>query len=71
VFSAGATTSAVLLFRAGTIDANTAVLATASSIRVKSVLTWMAPNREFAGKVATYSTGLLAVAGLAATVLLV
>ena len=75
VSSAGATTSAVLLFRAGTVDANTAVLAvllaTASSIGVKSVLTWMSPNREFARKVATYSTGLLAAAGLAAAVLLV
>jgi uncharacterized membrane protein (DUF4010 family) len=75
VSSAGATTSAVLLFRAGTVDANTAVLAvllaTASSIGVKSVLTWMSPNREFARKVATYSTGLLAVAGVAATVLIV
>ena len=75
VSSAGATTSAVLLFRAGTVDANTAVLAvllaTASSIAVKSVLTWASPNREFARKVATYSTGLLAAAGLAAAVLLV
>jgi uncharacterized membrane protein (DUF4010 family) len=70
VSSAGATTSAVLLFRAGTIDANTAVLAvllsTASSIAVKVALTWMSPNREFARRVATYSTILL-VAAAAAT----
>jgi len=74
VSSAGATTSAVLLFRAGTVDAETAVLAillsTASSIVVKGVLTWMSPNREFARRVATYSTVLLAAAGVAAGLVL-
>jgi uncharacterized membrane protein (DUF4010 family) len=75
VSSAGATTSAVLLFRGGTVDAQTAVLAvllsTASSIVVKGALTWVGPNREFARTVATYSTGLLVAAGLAAAVVIV
>ncbi|NHN40688.1 DUF4010 domain-containing protein [Halorubellus sp. JP-L1] len=75
VSSAGATTSAVLLFRAGTIDEPATVLAvllaTASSIGVKSLLTWTSPNREFAHRVATYSTGLLAAAGAAAALVIV
>ncbi|WP_323676530.1 MgtC/SapB family protein [Halorubellus sp. PRR65] len=75
VSSAGATTSAVLLFRAGTVDAQTAVLAvllsTASSIVVKCALTWVGPNREFARKVATYSTVLLAAATVVAVAVLV
>jgi uncharacterized membrane protein (DUF4010 family) len=75
VSSAGASTSAVLLFRSGTITADTAVLAvllsTVSSIAVKVVLTWMSPNREFARRVATYSTILLAGGGAAAAFVLV
>jgi uncharacterized membrane protein (DUF4010 family) len=75
VSSAGATTSAVLLFRAGTIDAQTAVLAvllsTASSIVVKGLLTWSSPNREFARRVATYSAVLLVAAAVAAGVVLI
>ncbi len=71
VSSAGATTSAVLLYRGGTIGANAAVvailLATAASIAVKAGLAIAGP-RAFGRRVAGYSVGLL-VAALAATVL--
>ncbi|PSP86613.1 MgtC/SapB transporter [Halobacteriales archaeon QS_1_68_17] len=64
VSSAGATTSAVLLYRGGTISASTAVLAvllaTAASIVVKAGLTAASPNRRFARQVAVWSGAMLA-----------
>jgi uncharacterized membrane protein (DUF4010 family) len=67
VSSAGATTSAVILYRGGGLSANAAVLAiliaTASSIVVKAGLTFASPNRDFAVKTATVSTVLLVAAG--------
>ncbi|WP_267640218.1 MgtC/SapB family protein [Haloarchaeobius amylolyticus] len=72
VSSAGATTSAVLLFRGGTLSAETTVLsvllATASSIVVKAGLTAVSPNRSFSRLVAGYS-GVLVIVGAVATVL--
>jgi uncharacterized membrane protein (DUF4010 family) len=68
VSSAGATTSAVLLYRGGPLTAEEAVLAillaTASSILVKAGLTFGGPDREFAVRVATFSTLLLVVTGV-------
>jgi uncharacterized membrane protein (DUF4010 family) len=68
VSSAGGTTSAVVLYRSGTVDQTTAVfgilLATASSIMVKAVLTLLGPSREFAYRVALWSTVLLVTAGI-------
>jgi len=65
VSSAGATTSAVVLYRTGDIAATQAVLAvllaTAASILVKAGLTVASPNREFARRVAVYSGALVAV----------
>ncbi len=73
VSSAGATTSAVLLYRGGAIEPTTAtlaiLLATASSIVVKAGLTVASPNRRFASRVAVWSGVLLAGAG-AVTVIL-
>ncbi|WP_436910364.1 MgtC/SapB family protein [Halosimplex marinum] len=67
VSSAGATTSAVILYRGGGLSGEAAVfailLATASSIVVKAGLTFAGPNREFAVKTATVSTVLLVAAG--------
>ncbi len=63
VSSAGATTSAVLLYRGGGISAGTATLAvlvaTASSIVVKAGLTAASSNREFTYRVAVWSGALL------------
>ena len=63
VSRAGATTSAVLLYRGGGIDAETAVLAillaTAASIVVKVALTASSPNRQFARRVALLSGAVL------------
>ncbi|MFB6352555.1 MAG: MgtC/SapB family protein [Halobacteriales archaeon] len=63
VSSAGATTSAVVLYRAGTIDAvvaTTAVLlATVASIAVKAALTLGVPDRRFALTVGAWSAGLV------------
>jgi len=68
VSSAGATTSAVLLYRSGTITGGEAtvaiLLATATSIGVKVALTMGAPDRTFTRRVAAFSVGLLAAAGL-------
>ena len=65
VSSAGATTSAVILYRGGGLSAEGAVvailLATAASILVKTGLTFASPDREFARRVAVTSTVLLAV----------
>jgi len=69
VSSAGVTASAVLLFRAGTIDAPetsvTILLATAASVLVKVGLSTAGPNR-FARDVTLWSSVLLAVTGLVA-----
>ncbi len=64
VSRAGATTSAVLLYRAGDIASAEAVLAvllaTGASIVVKAGLTVASPNRTFATRVALWSGALLA-----------
>lgn len=66
VSSAGATTSAVLLYRTGDIAASQAVLAvlaaTGTSILVKAGLTMASPNRKFALRVSLWS-GLVLVVG--------
>jgi len=68
VSSAGATTSAVLLYRGGAISETTAMvailLATAASIVVKAALTAPGPNRDFAGRVAIWSSVVLGGASL-------
>jgi uncharacterized membrane protein (DUF4010 family) len=70
VSSAGATTSAVLLYRGGAIGETTAMiailLATAASIVVKAGLTAPGPNRGFAGRVALWSSVVLGGASLLA-----
>jgi uncharacterized membrane protein (DUF4010 family) len=67
VSSAGATTSAVVLYRAGTIDAVVAttaiLLATVASIAVKAALTLGVSDRAFTGRVAAWS-GALVVASI-------
>jgi uncharacterized membrane protein (DUF4010 family) len=74
VSSAGATTSAVVLYREGVIGAHTAVvtvmLATVTSIAVKAALVAGAPQRGFARRVAGWSAVLLVVAALPTLVLL-
>jgi uncharacterized membrane protein (DUF4010 family) len=66
VSSAGATTSAVLLYRGGGIEQPEAVIAvliaTGASIVVKIALTASSPERTFALKVAVYSVVVLLVA---------
>ncbi|WP_224449481.1 MgtC/SapB family protein [Haloprofundus salilacus] len=68
VSSAGATTSAVLLYRSGTISGPDAIiavlLATASSIVVKAALSAAGP-KPFARRVALWSVVVLAVSGVA------
>jgi uncharacterized membrane protein (DUF4010 family) len=75
VSSAGATTSAVALYRTDALAGDTAVLAilasTATSVAVKSGLTAMGPDRRFARRVATYSGSLVVGAGAVAVLLLV
>jgi uncharacterized membrane protein (DUF4010 family) len=75
VSSAGATSSAVLLYMGGTIGQQTSVfgilLATASSITVKAALTLSGPNRAFSYRVAAWSGVLLAGSALAAVVAVV
>ncbi|WP_243700426.1 MgtC/SapB family protein [Halorussus pelagicus] len=70
VSSAGATSSAVLLYMGGTLDAQTSVfgilLATASSIVVKAALTVSAPNKSFSYRVAAWSSVLLVGSAVAA-----
>ncbi|MCL9813455.1 MgtC/SapB family protein [Natranaeroarchaeum aerophilus] len=72
ISSAGATASAVLLYRVGEISADTAViailLATAASVLVKVGLAAAGPNRAFAVQVAGWSAVLLAAAGGATAV---
>ncbi|WP_136715587.1 MgtC/SapB family protein [Halorientalis salina] len=63
VSSAGATTSAVILYRSGSLVASQAVLAillaTGASIIVKAGLTLASPNRQFAYRVTVWSGVLL------------
>lgn len=70
VSSAGATTSAVVLYRTGGLDGHTAVvavfLATASSIGVKVALAATSTNRAFARRVALWSVALLVAGGAVA-----
>ncbi|PSQ11859.1 MgtC/SapB transporter [Halobacteriales archaeon QS_5_70_15] len=73
VSSAGATTSAVLLYRAGSLTPETAVLAvlvaTLSSIAVKAGLTLAAGERSFGLRVAGWSAAVAALAGVVAVAL--
>ncbi|AQL44072.1 MgtC/SapB transporter [Halorientalis sp. IM1011] len=68
VSSAGATTSAVVLYRGGSLTGPEAVfailLATAASILVKAGLTVASPNRGFAYRVTAWSLALMAGATL-------
>lgn len=72
VSSAGATTSAVVLYRAGTISADSAtiavLLATASSIGMKVALAATSSNRDFARRAALWSAIVLGAGGLAALI---
>ncbi len=72
VSSAGATTSAVVLYRGGQLAAPEAtiaiLLATVSSIVVKAVLTATSSNARFRNRVAIYSLLLLIGGGLASLV---
>lgn len=65
VSSAGATTSAIVLYNGTAIDANTAILgvlgATIVSILVKAALALAGPTRSFGYRVAAWSTGLATV----------
>jgi uncharacterized membrane protein (DUF4010 family) len=75
VSSAGATTSAVVLYTGGTLSATTAVVgvmvATVSSIVVKAALTLAGPTRSFGYRVSLWSGGLtLAAAGVSVVLLL-
>jgi uncharacterized membrane protein (DUF4010 family) len=73
VSSAGATTSAVLLYRGGAIGTTTATVAilaaTAASIVVKAGLTAASPDRQFAYRVTVWSSVVLALGGVAVIVL--
>ncbi|MFC7201648.1 MgtC/SapB family protein [Halospeciosus flavus] len=73
VSSAGATTSAVVLYRTGELSARAAVyailLATASSVTVKAALAVTSPNREFARRIVFWSLVLLVAAGATALLL--
>jgi uncharacterized membrane protein (DUF4010 family) len=68
VSSAGATTSAVLLYRGGTIGPTTAtvavLVATAASIVVKAGLTTAGPDRRFTYRVAVWSSVVLIFGGI-------
>ncbi|GGN89851.1 MULTISPECIES: MgtC/SapB family protein [Haloarcula] len=74
VSSAGATTSAVLLYRGGAIGEQTAMVAilvaTAASIVVKAALTAPGPNRKFASRVALWSSVVLGGASLTVVAML-
>ena len=73
VSSAGATTTAVVLYRAGTIEAGPAataiLLATAASIVVKAGLTATVADRGFLVRVTGWSAVLVGIAGVAAVLL--
>jgi uncharacterized membrane protein (DUF4010 family) len=74
VSSAGATTSAVVLYRGGTLDAGGAVvavlLATLASVTVKAVLAATSSNRQFSRAVAVWSGVLLVVGAVGAVLVL-
>ncbi|MEA5385829.1 MgtC/SapB family protein [Haloarculaceae archaeon H-GB11] len=74
VSSAGATTTAVILYRGGSLSGEAAVvailLATGASIVVKAALTASSPNRSFAVRVAITST-VVVMAAVVATVVTV
>ena len=69
VSSAGVTTSAVVLYRAGTLTEDTAVfgimIATAASVAVKAGLVLVGSERPFAYRVTLWSGAVLLVAGVA------
>ena len=73
VSSAGATTSVVLLYRAGSVDPSTAVLAvlaaTLTSIAVKVGLALTTAERSFGVRVAGWSAAVVALAGVSTAVL--
>ena len=74
VSSAGATTSAVVLYTGGALSAKTAIfgvmIATVSSIVVKAALTLVGPTRSFGYRVSVWSGGLtLAAAAVSLAVL--
>jgi uncharacterized membrane protein (DUF4010 family) len=73
VSSAGATTSVVLLYRAGSVDPNTAVLAvlaaTLTSIAVKVGLALTAAERSFGVRVAGWSAAVVALASVSTAAL--
>jgi uncharacterized membrane protein (DUF4010 family) len=75
VSSAGATTSAVVLYRDGAITEGTAIItvliATGASISVKAALTATAPDRRLARRVALWSGVLLVVASIPTAVAVV
>lgn len=74
VSSAGAATSAVVLYRTGSLEHDVAViailLATVSSLVVKAGLAAASPNREFARQVALWTGVLVAVTGVATAAVL-
>jgi uncharacterized membrane protein (DUF4010 family) len=73
VSSAGATTSAVLLYRGGAIGPTTATVAilaaTAASVVVKAGLTAVGPDRSVAYRVTVYSSAVLVLGGATVTAL--
>jgi uncharacterized membrane protein (DUF4010 family) len=75
VSSAGATTSAVVLYNGHVIGSNTAILAvlvaTITSIGVKAALAFTAPTRSFGYRVAAWSAGMAIVAAGAAIAIIV
>ena len=74
VSSAGAATSAVVLYRTGALEHDVAVvailLATASSIVVKAMLVATSPNRSFTREVSIWTGVLLLITGLATALVL-
>ena len=74
VSSAGATTTAVVLYRSGAVDSGTAataiLLATAASIVVKAGLTATVTDRGFVLRVAGWSLALVVVGGLTTALVL-
>ncbi|SDQ93221.1 MgtC/SapB family protein [Natronobacterium texcoconense] len=75
VSSAGATTSAVVLYRGGQLGAAEAtlgiLLATVSSIVVKALLTTASTNHVFRNQVAAYSAALLLGGAIASVILVI
>jgi uncharacterized membrane protein (DUF4010 family) len=74
VSSAGAATSAVVLYRTGSLSHDVAViailLATASSILVKALLAATSPNQEFRRRVGLWTGVLLAITAISTAVIL-